>query len=357
VTSELLENSADAAQRAIEHYLDGDTKRFVIEAAVSTELLGKACLARIHPVLIAENDFDSLLALCGHASAKPLWAIRTIGAKEVIKRVSTVLAQFRPHANGFEDLANLRNSLVHIGQISPTEVDRTFDRFAAGSEVLIAACQASRDAHWGRFGELVTRVLDASLAAAQRSFARRVERSRAGFLRRYGHLNDQQRVAALAFEMPHAMTALMGGRLINGGLKPCPSCGQPGLVKGELTTVNKPNPEITNPAVLDREPWLAEITEGTLTPTSFICPFCDLTIDDSDELVASGLAVPETHVYVHHPLTDDADADGIYVTAARRADLPESAFLLGLAGLLGQDKDAQSIQRRQEILAAWRTSD
>ena len=47
----LLEQSADAAQRAIRHYLNKEFDQFFIQAAVSFELLGKAKLATIHPSL------------------------------------------------------------------------------------------------------------------------------------------------------------------------------------------------------------------------------------------------------------------------------------------------------------------
>jgi hypothetical protein len=309
VKSELLESSADAAQRAIEHYLNRDVKRFLIEAAVSTELLGKALLVGIHPVLIAaSSDFDLILALCSHPSARSRSDIRTIGAKEVVKRVAVLTPEFKRHAEEFNELADLRNSLVHMGQMPPVDVDYVFNEFASGSEILIKACGMSRDAHWGRFADVVARLLDASLPASQRTFAKRIESSREVFQRRHGHLTDEQLPAVLAAEMPFGFTALLNGWLADATLKPCPSCSQPGILKGELTTVYKPNEEISDPAILEKEPWLAEIIEGTLQPTAFVCPFCELKIEDRDELVAAGLAAVETSVYTYQLLGKGPDA-------------------------------------------------
>jgi hypothetical protein len=65
--------------------------------------------------------------------------------------------------------------------------------------------------------------------------------------------------------------------------------------------------------VLEKEPWLAEVIEGTLRPTSFACPFCELKIEDPDELAVSGLSATETHMYEHRPLLgeepDDVEPD------------------------------------------------
>ena len=46
------------------HYLKNEYDQFFIQAGISFELLGKARLATIHPSLIIDKDFDSLLHAC-----------------------------------------------------------------------------------------------------------------------------------------------------------------------------------------------------------------------------------------------------------------------------------------------------
>jgi hypothetical protein len=60
----LLKQSTDAAHRAIRHYLKNEFDQFFIQVGISFELLGKARLATIHPSLIIDRDFDSLLHAC-----------------------------------------------------------------------------------------------------------------------------------------------------------------------------------------------------------------------------------------------------------------------------------------------------
>ena len=88
-TAELLHSSGDAAQRAIRHHLAGKQEQFLIQAAMSVELAGKALLVSLHPALVIDAKFfDSLLHACGageHAKAGAE-SLRTISASEVVNR-------------------------------------------------------------------------------------------------------------------------------------------------------------------------------------------------------------------------------------------------------------------------------
>jgi hypothetical protein len=97
--NKLFEDSSVSGRRALQHYLDGQLDQFFLQASVSLELAGKATLASIHPALLIDRDFDSLLHVCGcgrHAKSPP-WKLRTIGAQEVLKRC----VQIEPKLNSY----------------------------------------------------------------------------------------------------------------------------------------------------------------------------------------------------------------------------------------------------------------
>src|SRR5947207_2129905 len=95
----LLSSSKAAGRRAIGHYLNREYDQFLMQAALCFELLGKARLASIHPSLIVDRDFDSLLHACatGTHARRPPWQIKTINATEVLLRCT----QLHPRLGNF----------------------------------------------------------------------------------------------------------------------------------------------------------------------------------------------------------------------------------------------------------------
>src|SRR5687767_6794457 len=79
---ELHKAAADFASSSLRAYLAGDRAVFLLHAATALEQLSKAFLASIHGSLVAGNDFDSLLHVCGHPARarSPRTRMRTITA-------------------------------------------------------------------------------------------------------------------------------------------------------------------------------------------------------------------------------------------------------------------------------------
>src|SRR5260370_11178835 len=135
---QLLKRSADAAQRAIRHYLAEEYDQFLIHAGHCFELVGKARLAAIHPSLIVDRDFDSFLHVCaaGKHAKRPPWNIKTITATEVLTRC----IQLHPALNDFNVrlrlLADYRNSAIHLGDIFDEEKKEILHAFVAGVSLI-----------------------------------------------------------------------------------------------------------------------------------------------------------------------------------------------------------------------------
>jgi hypothetical protein len=276
---QLFKRSADAVQRAIRHYLDGEYDQFLIHAGHSFELVGKARLAAIHPSLIVDRDFDSFLHVCAaskHAK-RPPWNIKTITATEVLTRC----VQLHPALNDFSArlrlLAEYRNSAIHLGEIIEEERKQIFHTIIASTCLIIDEMEIKRREFFGEFEELVTTHLDVSVAEVNREVAERLARSKAMFKRRYSALNDaEMQVVAKSVEARYPVDKY------ERTLIDCPACGMQGLISGSY--------DVDWQVDYDRD---GSISGGypivTMTASGFDCAFCDLRLDNATELKASGL--------------------------------------------------------------------
>src|SRR6266851_5103377 len=130
---QLLKRSAEAAQRAIRHYLAEEYDQFLIHACHCFELVGKARLAAIHPSLIVDRDFDSFLHVCaaGKHARRPPWNIKSINATEVLARCSQLHPGLTDFSSRLKLLADFRNSAIHLGEVVEDERKEIFHAFLA----------------------------------------------------------------------------------------------------------------------------------------------------------------------------------------------------------------------------------
>jgi len=277
---QLLKRSADAAQRAIRHYLAEEYDQFLIHAGHCFELVGKARLAAIHPSLIVDRDFDSFLHVCaaGKHAKRPPWNIKTITATEVLTRC----IQLHPALNDFSArlklLADYRNSAIHLGEIIEEERKEIFHALIASTSLITDEMGTKRTDFFGEFAELVATHLDKSLAEVNRDVAERLARAKTMFERRYSALDDaQMQVVVKSVEASYPVDKYER-RLIG-----CPACGMQGLISGSY--------DVDWQVDYDGD---GSVSGGypvvTMTTSGFYCGFCDLTLDDAAELKASGLA-------------------------------------------------------------------
>ena len=279
----LLKQGVDAAQRAIRHYLNDEQDQFFIQAGISFELLGKARLAAIHPSLIIDKDFDSLLHACaaGTHSKRLPWNVRTITATEVLRRCIQLHPELRTFEARLALLAEYRNSTIHLGEVPKTEVKQLFQSYLAGSSALAVGLEVNPDAIFGEFNELVLKQLDESLAEVQRVVAGKIARARDGFWLRYSALDPDQ--------LEGLVSVIESGLQVNmekykDELVPCPACGHMGVTSGDY--------DMEWDADIDRDGSITGVFPiVTLKALIFICSVCGLTLDAPSELKAAGLQV------------------------------------------------------------------
>jgi hypothetical protein len=277
----LLKQGADAAQRAIRHYLNKEYDQFFIQAGVSFELLGKARLAAIHPSLIIDKDFDSLLHACsaGKHSKRAPWNIKTITATEVLKRCTQLHPDLTTFGPRLTLLAEYRNSTVHLGEVPEAEVTQLLRAYLGGSSAILTGLELKPEEVFGEFSEIVSKQLDESLAEVQRVVAEKLARARDAFRQRYATLDsDQLKAVVNVIQSGYAhLRSKYEDELVT-----CPACESLGLASGSYDV-----------------DWEADYDDDgtpsnayavvTLKPSHFVCNVCGLNLDDASELKAAGL--------------------------------------------------------------------
>jgi hypothetical protein len=277
----LLKQGADAARRAIRHYLNGEHDQFFIQAGVSFELLGKARLAAIHPSLIIDKDFDSLLHACaaGKHSKRAPWNVKTITATDVLQRSIQLQPELRTFEPRLKLLAEYRNSTIHLGEVPMAEVKQLFRAYLACCSALAIGLELKPEKVFSEFTGMVLKQLDESLAEVQRVVSEKIARAKDDFRIRYSALDSDQLKALVNLIESRNQTNM---EKYQDELVVCPACEHMGITSGDY--------DLDWDVDYDRE---GGISGGspivTLKPLIFICNVCGLTLDDASELKAAGL--------------------------------------------------------------------
>jgi len=275
LTYEDLWNKAKALiERAISKRNESAFDEFQLWASISLEILGKATLAKIHPVLIANPEkFEFLLVACGHTPSNDY---RTIMAKTLFERCKRVVKNFDQVAEGFcLEMASRRNADLHSGEVP-------FDGIAIGvwqpkywqvTKLLLDAQGKDLEGYLGaneaRAAEEI--ISDASVALAK-AIEGRIRKHELSFHKAYP---EEQRDQV----HEHAQITVNARLKYDETDTPCPACHSPGIMTGEYLTQ-----EIKGPA--EDEPWINEV-ENLFGAERFECVVCGLKLVGVDEIVAA----------------------------------------------------------------------
>jgi hypothetical protein len=248
-------------------------------ASLALELLGKAALARVSPVLVVapSEEGASLLAAAG---LLPDRQMQTIGASTVFERCAKV---FRPfNASEARKIAGNRNEWLHTGVAGFTKLPESafWPVFWAQAAILVLA----QDKEISDFvGDDRVDQVHAQLARNKQHIEHRVEvligRAKQQLdLVRSG--NAPERIAA-AYKSP---------RILWAGLRystetPCPACGGVGTLEGDQDAGHELHYE-----QLSEDDWDVH-AEVTVLSDYFSCPTCHLVLDGAELLQAA--EVPE----------------------------------------------------------------
>ncbi|WP_158991255.1 hypothetical protein [Streptomyces griseus] len=250
----------------------------VHHAAVATEHLLKAFLARIHPSLIVEGkDFPSLLYAAGRSDLQQVKGsqIKTIQLGEAYARARSLLPAIPPRPKGAAwPLADARNGVAHAGYHDRSEVITVFVSCIKVIDPLLDELGIGAR-YWGLHQGLHDKLLLEGVEAARVRLEQKLTRARRVFLERYGHIAEEHWEVVLAAIAPVVTPGWIGEYSARVA---CPACPANGHLLG-LSFVDE------------------ERATVVLTPHLFECRICELRVEMAElDLLAS-------------PLDEDVDLD------------------------------------------------
>jgi|GEM_PF-2172321 len=276
----ILKRSKDFTNKGFKYYVAGENEHFLVNLAISAELLGKAYLADIHPSLIVDRDFDSLLHVCGagkHARKSPT-NIRTIGAKEVFNRCSQILPKLKEHEGIMNILANIRSGLVHLGDHDAELAKQVFTPYLKHVKIILEALNINLEDFFGEFSDIASTNIEDSRKEIDVLVQTSLAKARSDFKQRFQSM--EKKVAKGVIETLENSYELIKNEEEH---MQCPACKHLGVVSGssevedwDVDYDRDGNPEGAYPVI-------------RLHCDSFKCKVCELELESSEALESAGM--------------------------------------------------------------------
>lgn len=245
-------------------------------ASLSLELLAKATLARVNPLLIANptDEGGSLLAAAGLSSGTPTF--KSVMAKTLYTRCGKAFKPF--NANIATTIAESRNEYVHGAAASFTDQreDVWWSRFWAQAVILIEAYE--QDVH-GFVGQQRLADVVKHLARNTEHVHNLVQARMARAQLRLDQLEARQLPAREYDRLAKMLDPSI--QLIYSTQVYCPVCGKLGLLEGDDVISH----EVSHMQVAEDD-WDTHV-EGTVAAEYFSCSHCGFVLDSYELLVAA----------------------------------------------------------------------
>lgn len=244
---------------------------FPLWSSLSLELLARAALTKVHPVLNADpRNLEALLYACGiEETQQP----RSVALHSVLTRLERVVPGFdRPQRELCDYMALLRNDELHSAEL-PFEglpESKWLPRFYEVCQLLVHFVDRDLDDLLGSaLAKSASRLIRALHEEAAKAVKGRIAHRRKGFVA----LAPDERTSL-------AEAAAVKARLPPSGFTPteCPACGSRAIMMGELIKEMKPKYE-DDMLVVDLE-FLA---------TNLKCAACGLELHNIEEIHHAGL--------------------------------------------------------------------
>ena len=256
------------------HEQDAGSRDHILYSCISLELMLRASLSRVSPLLLVETsntNWSHLFAALGFEPIEKKYVPRSISVSHVIERLAKIYPEFsKEHQDFCKIHTERRNSELHSGENSFSRIKETswLPNYYQAVNILLSSMDKG----------LTDILTDDELATS---------------LKRIDALNDKNSDEAQKIVLAHKQVwsnksdssrknagkqALVWAKKQDGHRVNCPSCNSVGLLYGEPASSPKRSMEEDN---------VVEKFESL--PTSFECIACDLKLSGLSKLTAVGL--------------------------------------------------------------------
>lgn len=257
-----------------------DEWQFGLWSALCLELLSRAALSHISPILLADsNNWRNLTHAIGIAPTAKKFSPVSISTKEVLVRLSELVPAFNPEIAGFcSKHVERRNAELHTGEVvfAAIGTSQWLPRFYQACNVFLESMGKSLD-DFVSHPKQVRDQIDSLEDAAAKAVTQDIHAHAKVWSNKDQSEKDISLLQAQTWSTRHA-----GHRV------ECPSCKSPALLQGSST--GPVSTELDDDEVLQKQ---------TMLPVIFECIACGLKISGFSKLSACGLgdAFSETTIY------------------------------------------------------------
>ena len=260
--------------------LDGAGRDFeerAFWACCALELLGKAALARVSPLLVANpmDDGNSLLVASGVRESAEAQSVQ---AKAVWMRCERAFKPFK--AGEAKKLSNGRNAYIHSAAIGFDAIPESawWPSFWAQAVILLQHLGRSVEDYIGRAAAVTAqRHLQTKRDNLKRQLEARLESARTRLAQHdSGTLSAKESAEWVTFTLP--------GYLHSTPIE-CPACAGDALIGGD----EKTDVRVESQAMSSDESWQEPVVVISIATNALVCPRCHLEIHEDDLLVEAGV--------------------------------------------------------------------
>jgi len=271
--------------RALAAKAAGSKGEYQLWASLALELVGKAALARIHPCLVADPQSKVSLFAAAGMSISP--DIKTITAITLFDRLTHVSKRFDEKTKKFcTNVSEKRNAELHSGEAAfEGAVASSWEgRYWHTAEIILEACGSSIETWLGADKAKAPKELLAEYMHAIEQAAKiRVETAAEAFNARQKKDREEALARAAAIDI-WTMRRSFSLEADNVWETECPACKSRSFLAGV-----KYDEEVSEDDN-EQDPF-EELVDVSYVAEEFLCPSCNLHLDNRDAIEAAGLNV------------------------------------------------------------------
>lgn len=271
------------AKLFLNHAMDDESRQFdeqALWASLALELLAKAALAKVSPVLIAvpTEEGNSLLVASGLVEGDVRFT--SVQAKTLFARCARAFKPFSEKDS--KAIASARNDYLHAAapNFTPIPPDAWWPRFWAQAHILVNACDRVLE---DLVGSDRVALVEGHLTKNKQNIGDRremlIERAR----QRLGLYQSGQMRATEAQQWAQRRAGDLSAELSYSGSTECPACGADGKLEGEDVEAATHQVEQVDENYYDS--WM----ELTVSAEYFSCDRCRLVLDSFELVDSAGL--------------------------------------------------------------------